>query len=99
MQKLYPTLPRMRAGAAMSKDVATGANVYQSGSDPPLKPDSEYPEWLWGLLDKPKNARQLRERAAELGGLENLPAAEFRRLAKLERKERIKQTNAQSQKR
>lgn len=87
------------AAAAMSKEVATGVNVYQSGSDPHLKPDSEYPEWLWGLLDKPKNARQLRERAAELGGLQNLPAPEFRRLAKLERKERIKQNNAENRKR
>ena len=30
-----------------------GANIYTTGSDPPLKPDSEYPEWLWSLrLDR-----------------------------------------------
>eukprot|EP01134_Creolimax_fragrantissima_P003704 CFRG3704T1 len=32
-------------------DVCAGANIYTTGSDPAIKPDSEYPEWLWGLLD------------------------------------------------
>ena len=39
----------------MSKDVVTGANYMKSGSDPPLKPDSEYPDWLWDIT-KPKEA-------------------------------------------
>ena len=26
-----------------------GANIYTTGTDPQLKPDSEYPEWLWSL--------------------------------------------------
>merc|ERR1712154_146183 len=30
-----------------------GANIYQEGSDPELKPDSEYPEWLWTLRTEP----------------------------------------------
>ncbi|KAK7116698.1 hypothetical protein V1264_002331 [Littorina saxatilis] len=30
-----------------------GANIYTTGTDPELKPDSEYPEWLWELrLDR-----------------------------------------------
>lgn len=30
-----------------------GANIYTTGSDPKLKPDEEYPEWLWSLrLDR-----------------------------------------------
>lgn len=26
-------------------------NIYKSGQDPVLKPDSEYPAWLWRLLE------------------------------------------------
>ncbi|KAK0070351.1 39S ribosomal protein L54 mitochondrial [Biomphalaria pfeifferi] len=26
-----------------------GANIYIEGKDPELKPDSEYPDWLWNL--------------------------------------------------
>lgn len=26
-----------------------GANIYKEGSDPELKTDDEYPEWLWNL--------------------------------------------------
>ncbi len=26
-----------------------GANIYKEGQDPEIKPDSEYPEWLWSL--------------------------------------------------
>ena len=25
------------------------ANIYTEGSDPEIKPDSQYPEWLWTL--------------------------------------------------
>eukprot|EP01135_Chromosphaera_perkinsii_P000176 Nk52_evm1s35 gene=Nk52_evmTU1s35 len=37
-----------------SKDVVKGANIYVTGSDPEIKPDSEYPEWVWSLADPPK---------------------------------------------
>jgi large subunit ribosomal protein L54 len=29
-----------------------GANIMKTGSDPEIKPDSEYPEWLWNLRIK-----------------------------------------------
>jgi hypothetical protein len=35
-----------------SSDVVTGLNVSKSGSDPSVKPDDAYPEWLWEL-EKP----------------------------------------------
>ena len=31
-----------------------GINYFKEGSDPVLKPDSEYPEWLWEILDDSK---------------------------------------------
>ncbi|XP_003387208.1 PREDICTED: 54S ribosomal protein L37, mitochondrial-like [Amphimedon queenslandica] len=37
----------------MSTTVCQGANYYTHGSDPELKDDSEYPDWLWTLLDPP----------------------------------------------
>lgn len=39
----------------MSKDVVAGANYMKAGSDPPLRPDSEYPDWLWDIM-KPREA-------------------------------------------
>ncbi|XP_017753682.1 PREDICTED: 39S ribosomal protein L54, mitochondrial [Eufriesea mexicana] len=32
-----------------------GSNIYKQGEDIKLKPDSEYPEWLWNIrLEPPK---------------------------------------------
>ena len=39
----------------MSKDVVMGANYTKAGSDPPLRPDNEYPDWLWDIM-KPREA-------------------------------------------
>ncbi|XP_061705082.1 large ribosomal subunit protein mL54 [Cydia pomonella] len=51
-----------------------GANIYTTGEDPKLGPDSEYPDWLWELhtgpapplesLDPDTKAYWLRVRAA-----------------------------------
>lgn len=31
--------------------MCAGLNYFKTGEDPPIKPDSEYPEWLWTHLD------------------------------------------------
>lgn len=31
-----------------------GSNIYKTGEDTKIKPDSEYPEWLWNLRLGPK---------------------------------------------
>ncbi|XP_076165644.1 mitochondrial ribosomal protein L54 [Ptiloglossa arizonensis] len=36
-----------------------GSNIYQTGEDVKLKPDSEYPDWLWTLRLKPKDFSEL----------------------------------------
>lgn len=67
--------------------VATGVNILKNGSDPELKPDSEYPEWLWKLT---KPAASLGELAMKYkaGGIDALnmdevgPGAAERNLVK-----------------
>lgn len=82
----------------MSKDTATGCNIYTKGQDPALGKDEDYPDWLWTLLEPPKTAKQLHQAAALAGSYDSLPDAEFFRLAKLERKVRIKAHNAANSK-
>jgi large subunit ribosomal protein L54 len=83
----------------MSAQVATGVNIYQKGQDPPLLPDSEYPDWLWELEKKPKTLKQLKVQAQAGGGYESLSPDDLLRLVKLERKQAIKARNQASRKR
>ena len=44
----------MSAGAStVSSTTATGINYFKTGEDPPLKDDSEYPDWLWTIAEPP----------------------------------------------
>lgn len=36
-----------------------GSNVMKSGEDIKLKPDSEYPDWLWSLNTTPNQLHEL----------------------------------------
>jgi len=43
-----------KAGAApppppSGTGVVRGANILKDGADPPILPDSEYPDWLWTM--------------------------------------------------
>ena len=33
--------------ASAGPATVTGLNIMQGGSDPPIRPDAEYPDWLW----------------------------------------------------
>lgn len=35
----------------LSCEVATGCGLLKNEADPPIKPDSEYPGWLFKLLE------------------------------------------------
>lgn len=38
---------------------ACGTNIYKDGEDVKLKPDSEYPEWLWSIRTTPPKLEDL----------------------------------------
>ena len=40
------------SGFSSSSEIVTGLNINKSGTDPSVKPDDAYPEWLWEL-EKP----------------------------------------------
>lgn len=98
MQPLTADRRESYAGMAMSPDVATGVNIYSKGEDPKLGADSEYPDWLWTLLDAKPTIKQLEEAAKKAGSYEALENDDFFRLVKLDRKRRIKERNFESKK-
>ncbi len=56
----------------LSSEVATGCALLKGEQDPPLKPDSDYPDWLWRLLDPQLSASELQkayESSEARGGL------------------------------
>lgn len=77
-----------RGFAGMSKEVITGLNISKGGSDPPLKPDEEYPDWLWRLAHPERTLGDLRRAERSTLGFE-----ETRRLEKLENRDRIRNLN------
>ncbi|KAG8051009.1 hypothetical protein GUJ93_ZPchr0009g828 [Zizania palustris] len=78
---------------ALSKELKSttvfGANILKEGSDPKIQPDSEYPEWLWCLLDKRPMLSELRRKDAK-----TLPYEDLKRFVKLVNRARIKEKNA-----
>eukprot|EP00884_Botryococcus_braunii_P000353 jgi/Botrbrau1/10318/Bobra.0120s0031.1 len=56
-----------RGFASLSKDVATGVNILKGGTDPPLKPDEEYPDWLWELAEPQPTLFELRRKYEAAG--------------------------------
>ncbi|CAL9124833.1 unnamed protein product [Musa acuminata var. zebrina] len=66
-----------------------GANILQDGTDPKIVPDSEYPDWLWCLLDKRPTLSELRWKDSE-----SLPFEDLKRFVKLDNRARIEGNNA-----
>ena len=77
----------------LSKEVKSttvvGANILKEGADPKVLPDSEYPEWLWHLLDKRPALSELRRK-----NIETLPYEDLKRFVKLDNRARIKENNS-----
>ena len=51
--KRRPILPVIAGASTVSETTATGVNYFKTGEDPPLKADSEYPDWLWTIPEPP----------------------------------------------
>ncbi|KAF9600278.1 hypothetical protein IFM89_005864 [Coptis chinensis] len=66
-----------------------GANTLKDGTDPKILADSEYPDWLWRLLDKHPALSELRRK-----NMESLPFEQLKRFVKLDNRARIKDNNS-----
>lgn len=79
--------------SVLSKEVKSttvvGANILKEGTDPKVLPDSEYPDWLWHLLDKRPALSELRRK-----DIETLPYEDLKRFVKLDNRARIKENNS-----
>lgn len=79
--------------STLSKEVKStttiGANILKDGTDPKVLPDSEYPDWLWHLLDKRPALSELRRKETE-----SLPYEDLKRFVKLDNRARIKENNS-----
>ncbi|XP_010551921.1 PREDICTED: 54S ribosomal protein L37, mitochondrial isoform X2 [Tarenaya hassleriana] len=79
--------------SSLSKEIKSttvfGANILKDGADPKILPDSEYPDWLWHLLDKHPALSELRRK-----DVETLPYDDLKRFVKLDTRARIKENNS-----
>ncbi|XP_051117272.1 54S ribosomal protein L37, mitochondrial [Andrographis paniculata] len=66
-----------------------GGNILKDGQDPKLLLDSEYPDWLWHLVDKRPALSALRRSDPE-----TLSYDDLKRLVKLDNRARIKENNS-----
>ncbi|KAF5191306.1 Mitochondrial ribosomal protein l37 [Thalictrum thalictroides] len=73
----------------LKSTTAIGANILKDGTDPKLLADSEYPDWLWSLIDKRAALSELRRKNTE-----NLPYEDLKRFVKLDNRARIKDNNS-----
>ncbi|KAL9327129.1 hypothetical protein ACSQ67_007774 [Phaseolus vulgaris] len=74
---------------ACQRTFATGANILKEGTDPKILPDSDYPDWLWHLLDKRPALSELRRKNVETLSYDNL-----KHFVKLDNRARIKENNS-----
>ena len=50
---------------SLSATEVTGCNIYKNGSDPPILPDAEYPEWLWKLATPGATLKELERKGPD----------------------------------
>jgi|EP00908_Phaeocystis_cordata_P000467 hypothetical protein len=88
--------PARRAADASTSSTVAGLNILKDGQEVELKPDEEYPEWVWKLHEPRPTLQQLRARHE--ADPESLTPLEQKKLAKLWNRARIKENNAELKK-
>lgn len=66
-----------------------GANILKEGADPAIRPDSEYPTWLFPLLNRPLPLSELDRRNPV-----TMSTPELQRFVKLDNRRRVKENNS-----
>ena len=79
------------AAANDLESVVRGLNILKDGQDPVVKPDSEYPDWVFTLHHKLPSLEELSTRYKE--DPESLDTQEMRRLIRQWNRKRIKERN------
>ncbi|KAJ9513071.1 hypothetical protein QJQ45_029429 [Haematococcus lacustris] len=96
-----------RRPGQLSTTKATGCALMKGEEDPPLKLDSEYPDWLWKLLDPQPTGKELfatyqghglsmQQRAD--ASPKSVFVLQLHRLWRQQNKARIKESNAEKAK-
>ena len=83
------------AGSADLESVTTGLNILKGGSDPPIQPDSEYPEWVFELHLPPASLDDLQRRYEK--DPDSLRPEEMRKMVRMWNRARIKANNESKQ--
>lgn len=78
--------------AASASDQVIGTNLLKDGQDVELRPDEEYPAWVW-TLHKPLPSLETLM-ASQQTDPDSMSISERKRLYKLWNRGRIKETNA-----
>ncbi|KAK9867814.1 hypothetical protein WJX84_000683 [Apatococcus fuscideae] len=82
------------AGAEAGSKSVPGLNIKKSGSDPELKEDSEYPDWLWELSKRDISLYELNKQNEE-----DLEFPQLARKLKLSNRNDIRDRNTSKAKR
>ncbi|KMT17086.1 hypothetical protein BVRB_2g041400 [Beta vulgaris subsp. vulgaris] len=81
--------PKISLTKEVKATTVVGANILKDGTDPKVRPDSEYPDWLFQLLDKRPALSELQRKEAE-----DLSVEDLKRYVKLDNRARIKENNS-----
>ena len=68
-------------------------NLMKEGADPPILPDEEYPEWVWGLAEPLPTLQDLQDKVSEVS-FDGLTTSEQKRMMKLAHRKEMAESAA-----